>query len=113
MMIAKQMMPISGVMNISSAGRIEMKAMETPASVPSNAARGVTLRIHGATKPPIINTKLWMNTQVRPASQPLIGSPVFSAIGSMMTKTTTNICGTLVPDGSAVTSLRPVFLASW
>ena len=38
---AKQVRPITGVMNISKAGRIEMKATETPASVPSSAARGV------------------------------------------------------------------------
>jgi hypothetical protein len=41
----------------------------------------------------------------------LTGSPVFAAIGSMITKTTTNMCGTLMPEGSAQTSLRPVFLA--
>ena len=45
MMMAKQVRPMTGVMNMSSAGRIEMKVMETPASVPSRAARGVTLRI--------------------------------------------------------------------
>ena len=44
-MMAKQIRPITGVMNISSAGRIEMKVIETPASVPSSAARGVILRI--------------------------------------------------------------------
>ena len=111
-MMAKQTRPITGVMNISSAGRIEMKVIETPASVPSRAARGVILRMTGAMKPPIIRMKLWKNTQTRPASQPLIGSPVFSAIGSMMTKVTMNMCGTLMPEGSAQTSLRPVFLAS-
>ena len=105
-------MPMTGVMNISSAGRIEMNAIDTPASVPSSAARGVILRMIGAMKPPAISTKLWMNTQVRPASQPLIGSPVLSVIGSMMTNTTTNMCGTLMPDGSAHTSVRPVFCAS-
>ena len=47
-MIAKQVMPITGVMNISSAGFIEMKVIETPASVPSSAARGVILRMIGA-----------------------------------------------------------------
>jgi len=51
-------MPMTGVMNISSAGRIEMKAMETPAKVPRSAARGVILRMSGATKPPTISTKL-------------------------------------------------------
>ena len=45
MMIAKQVSPMIGVMNISSAGRIEMNVTETPASVPSSAARGVILRI--------------------------------------------------------------------
>ena len=107
-MIAKHTMPITGVMNISSAGRIEMKATETPASVPSSAARGVILRISGATKPPAISTKLWTNTQVSPPSQPLTGSPVLSVIGSMITNTTTNMCGTLIPEGSAQTSVRPV-----
>ena len=110
--MAKQTTPMTGVMNISSAGRIEMNAIETPASVPSSAARGVILRMIGAMKPPAISTKLCMNTQVRPASQPLTGSPVFSAIGSMITNTTTNMCGTLMPEGSAQTSVRPVSCAS-
>ena len=112
MMMAKQVRPITGVMNISSAGRIEMKVIETPASVPSKAARGVILRTMGAMKPPIIRMKLWKNTQTRPASQPLIGSPVVNAIGSMITKVTMNICGTLMPEGMAQTSLRPVFFAN-
>ncbi len=111
-MIEKQTMPITGVMNISSAGRTEMKATETPARVPKSAARGVIRRMTGATKPPTISTKLWMNTQVRPASQPLTGSPVLIEIGSMMTNTTTNMWGTLMPEGSAQTSLRPVRSAS-
>jgi hypothetical protein len=59
-----------------------------------------------------MSTKLWMKTQVRPASQPLMGSPVVVAIGSMITNVTTNMCGTLMPDGSAQMSLRPVFSAS-
>ena len=45
MMMAKQTMPMIGVMYISSAGRIEMNVIETPASVPSRAARGVMCRI--------------------------------------------------------------------
>jgi hypothetical protein len=44
----------------------------------------------GPTKPPTIRIKLWMNTQVRPASQPLIESPVLAAIGNMITNVTTN-----------------------
>ena len=39
--MAKQMSPIYGVMYISSAGRTEMKVMDTPERVPSSAARGV------------------------------------------------------------------------
>ena len=111
-MMAKQTRPICGVMYISSAGRIEMKVTETPASVPSSAARGVIMRIYGAMKPPIIRMKLWKNTQTRPADQPFRGSPVLSVIGSMITKVTMNMCGTLTPDGSAQTSVRPVFCAS-
>jgi hypothetical protein len=52
-----------------------------------------------------------MKTQVSPASHPFTGSPVFSAIGSMMTNVTMNMWGTLMPDGSAHTSVRPVRLA--
>jgi hypothetical protein len=55
--------------------------------------------------------KLWKNTHTSPASHPLMGSPVADAIGSMMTKVTTNMWGTLMPDGRAHTSLRPVLLA--
>ena len=58
-----------------------------------------------------MSTKLWMNTHVRPASHPFTGSPVFEAMGSMMTKTTTNMCGTLMPEGKAQTSVRPVDFA--
>ena len=63
-------------------------------------------------KPPAISTKLCTNTHVSPASQPLTGSPVFNEIGSMITNTTTNMCGTLIPEGSAQTSVRPVRCAS-
>ncbi len=45
MMMAKHTTPITGVMYISSAGRIEMNAIDTPASAPSRAARGVILRM--------------------------------------------------------------------
>ena len=110
-MIAKQTTPISGVSNTSRPGRIEMKVMEMPASDPSSAARGVILRITGPMKPPIISTKLCTNTQVSPASQAWMGSLVALRIGSITTKVTTNMCGTLVPEGKAVTSVRPVFSA--
>jgi len=111
-MIEKQTTPMTGVMYISSAGFIEMNVIDTPASVPSSAARGVILGIYGATKPPIIRIKLWKNTQTRPADQPFMGSPVFKVTGSMMTKVTMNMCGTLTPEGNAQTSLRPVRCAS-
>src|SRR5229473_7643518 len=112
MMMAKQTSPICGVMYISSAGRIEMNVTDTPASVPSSAARGVIFRIIGAMNPPIIRMKLWKNTQTRPADQPFIGSPVLIVTGNMMTKVTMNMCGTLTPEGSAQTSVRPVLSAS-
>ena len=99
-------------MNISSAGRIAMKVTETPASVPSRAARGVMRRIQGAACAPKISTKLWMKTQVSPASHPLIGSFVIRAMGIMMTRQTTNMCGTEMPEGSAQTSVRPVSFIS-
>jgi hypothetical protein len=111
-MMAKHTRPISGVMNISSAGRIAMKVTETPASVPSKAARGVICRMTGAMKPPIMRMKLWKNTQTRPADQAFMGSPVLMLTGSMITKVTMNMCGTLTPDGRAQTSVRPVFRAS-
>src|ERR1700674_2574669 len=38
MMTAKQVNPITGVRNMFSAGAMEMKVMDTPASVPSRAA---------------------------------------------------------------------------
>src|SRR5271165_747307 len=109
---AKHTTPITGVEKTWAAGLIEMKVIEMPASEPSRAARGVMRRITGPTNPPAISTKLWTNTQVSPASQASTGLPVFTAIGSMTTKVTTNICGTLMPDGSAQTSDRPVRLAS-
>ena len=105
-------MPISGVSNTNRPGRIEMKVIEMPASEPSSAARGVMRRMIGAMKPPAISTKLWMNTQVKPASHACTGSLVLIRIGSMTTKVTTNMCGTLMPEGSAQTSVRPVFLAT-
>src|SRR5437879_9173818 len=104
-MMAKQTRPICGVIYISSAGRIEMNVTDTPARVPSKAARGVIFRMYGAINPPIIRMKLWKNTQTSPADQPFIGSPVLIVIGSMITKVTMNMCGTLTPEGSAQTSV--------
>src|SRR5579863_4504850 len=86
---------------------MEMKVIDTPASVPSSAARGVTLRIQCAMNPPAIRMKLWKNTHTSPASQAWIGTLVLSLIGSRITQVTMNMCGTLMPDGSAQTSLRP------
>ena len=105
-------MPIIGVSKISIAGLSDIKVMEIPAKVPNKAARGVNRLIVGAMKAPANNTMPSMKTQARPASQPLIGSFVCKVIGNMMTKTTMNMCGTLGPDGRAVTSSRPVFSAS-
>ena len=99
------------VMKISVAGRIEIKAIDTPASVPSSAARGVILRMNGAIKPPPIRMKPCRKTQASPACHAFTGSPVWPRIGSMITKTTMNICGTDGPEGSAQTSSRPSFRA--
>ena len=51
--IAKHTRPIHGTSHIWNAGRIEMNAIEMPASVPSIAARGVIARIAGPTNAPM------------------------------------------------------------
>lgn len=56
-MLARQVRSMIEVMKISAAGRIAMKAMETPASVPSRAARGVLRWMTGARKEPPIRIK--------------------------------------------------------
>ncbi len=104
--------PIHAASQICAAGRIEMKVSEMPARVPSIAARGVILRMNGPTKAPINTITPMTNAQARPASQARIGSPVLRKIGSMMTKTTMNMCGTLGPYGRAVTSVRFSFRAN-
>ena len=60
--------------HIWAAGRIEMKAIEMPASVPSIAARGVYLRMYGPTKAPSSTMRPMMKHQASPASQACIGS---------------------------------------
>jgi len=80
-------------MYISSAGRIEMKGDGNAGQRAEQCGRaGVIFRMKGAMKPPIIRIKLWKNTQTRPADQPFIGSPVFSVIGSMITKVDDETC---------------------
>ena len=110
--IAKQTRPIHGVSHIWNAGRIEMNAIEMPASVPSIAARGVRARICGPTKAPSSTMTPMMKHQASPACQASIGFLVSRYIGSMTRKTTMNMCGTLGPYGIAVTSLRPSALPS-
>ncbi len=83
-----------------------MKLIEIPARVPSRAARGVILRMNGPMKAPISTMTPMMKAQASPAAQARTGSPVLRKIGSMMTKTTMNMCGTLGPYGMAVTSVR-------
>ncbi len=101
---------MTGVWNICIAGESEMKVMEMPASDPSSAARGVIRRTIGAKKPPAMSTKLCTHTQVRPASQAWIGSCVLPRIGAMITKVTTNMCGTLMPEGRAQTHVAAASL---
>ena len=57
-MMPKQVSPMTGVMYICNAGVMEMKVIDTPASVPSRAARGVILRMIGAMNPPAMSMKL-------------------------------------------------------
>ena len=75
-MIARTGSPIQATSHIWAAGRIEMKVIEMPASVPSIAARGVILRTYGPTKAPIMTITPIRNAQARPACHALVGSPV-------------------------------------
>ena len=68
---------IQAASHICAAGRIEMNVIEMPASVPSIAARGVSLRMYGPTNAPISTMMPMMNAQASPASQACIGSLVF------------------------------------
>ena len=63
--------------HICAAGRIEMNVSEMPASMPSRAARGVSLRIVGPTNAPPRMISPMMNAHASPASHALIGLPVF------------------------------------
>jgi hypothetical protein len=76
---------------------MEMNAIEMPASVPSSAARGVNRRMYGPTNAPASTISPMMNDQARPACQAAMGSLVARKIGSMITKVTMNMCGTLGP----------------
>ena len=60
---------IQAASHICAAGRIEMKAIEMPARVPSSAARGVYLRMYGPTNAPISTITPMMNAHATPASQ--------------------------------------------
>ena len=71
--------------------------IEMPASVPSMAARGVSLRMWGPTNAPIITMTPIMNAHARPACQACIASLVLRYTGSITTNTTMNMCGTLGP----------------
>ena len=108
-MIANETMPMIGVSAISNAGRMEMKVIDMPARVPSRAARGVRRRMVGAIKAHTNSMMPSTKTQIMPACHAVCQAPVLALIGSMMAKTTKNMCGTLGPEGSAVTSLRPSF----
>jgi hypothetical protein len=57
----------------------------------------VILRMNGPMNAPISTMTPMTNAQARPASQARTGSPVARKIGSMMTNTTMNMCGTLGP----------------
>ena len=63
--------------HIWNAGRIEMKAIEMPASVPSIAARGVYLRIVGPMNAPISTMQPMMKHHARPKRHASTASFVF------------------------------------
>ena len=92
--------------HIWAAGRIEMKAIETPASVPSIAAWGVYLRMYGPTNAPASTMSPMTKHHASPEAQAFIGSFVARYTGSMIRNVTMNMCGTLGPYGIAVTSVR-------
>ena len=75
-MMARTGSPIQATSHIWAAGRMEMKVIEMPASVPSMAARGVILRTYGPTKAPIITITPIRKAHARPASQACTASPV-------------------------------------
>jgi hypothetical protein len=89
--IAKHTSPIHGVSHIWNAGRIEMNAIEIPASVPSIAARGVIARIIGPTNAPASTMMPIMKHHARPACHAMIGSLVLRYVGSMIRNTTMNV----------------------
>ena len=62
-----------------------MNVNEIPASVPSSAARGVSLRMVGPMKAPRRMIKPMMNAHASPVSHALIGSWVAKNVGSMIT----------------------------
>jgi hypothetical protein len=72
--IAKQTSAIHGSSHIWNAGRIEMNAIEIPASVPSIAARGVCSRIQGPTNAPASTITPMMKHQASPACHASTGS---------------------------------------
>ena len=93
----KHKRPIQAPLKIWKAGRREMKAMATPASVPNMAARGVYLRMVGPVTTPNSTTMPTINAQMRPSRQARTESFVAMYAGIMTRKTTINICGTLGP----------------
>ena len=103
---------MTGVSAISNAGLIDMKVIEMPARVPSRAALGVNFLMVGAIKAPINRTIPSTNTHIRPAAHAASHDFVLSFMGSIIANTTKNMCGTLGPEGNAVTSLRPSRSAS-
>ena len=73
-MMARTGKAIQAASHICAAGRIEMKAIEMPASVPSSAARGVYRRMYGPTNAPIRTITPMMKPTRGPASQAWTGS---------------------------------------
>ena len=77
-MITKTGSAIHSASHICAAGRIEMNAIEMPASVPSSAARGVYLRMYGPTNAPI--------STMQPMMKPRRGRPAQAVNGSLVAR---------------------------
>ena len=75
-MMAKHTRPIHGVSHIWKAGRRAMNVMDTPARVPSMAARGVYLRMVGPMKAPSSTMMPMISAQMSPSFQARMASPV-------------------------------------
>ena len=86
--------------------------MDTPASAPNMAERGNHFRTCNPIPTPKISINPSTAAQIKPADHAKVASLVVQYTGPITEKTIKNMWGTLEPEGRAVTSFLPVFLAS-